>query len=330
MVMWGHVQTINSPIKQFLSLFYVQVFLVITGYLYFKREKHLCSIKDIAKKVMIPFIFFSVFAILMDIIVFWVQGKNVANIFMVDLYKTVTLFGIFALWYLPAYFMSSTIFLFINDRMSNVMKFLTILFLVFLSVFCSYVLKSLQMNLPNMIYNLIYYPLASIARSFACVLYISVGFEIGKYRLLERLSKYERTIYGVLLLVITFLLSIISGTRNFSMLEFGKSPWTLLIGGISGSLGFLALLFGLKDKTKGIITFFGKYSLLFLITHMTFKINNLSQYIVSLFLEKNNLLYSVIALLIMLLFCVPIVYLFNKKLQFFIYGIKKKAEIDDK
>ncbi len=320
LIMFGHIETHTTLFKGFISMFHVQVFLVISGYLFAKNNKNSNSIKSIIKKICIPYVIFSILAIIFDIIFCVFDSQSIIKTTLIDVYKTLTLFGILAIWYLPSYTIASSLFLILKDKVKANLRWVIIAFLIVISVVFSYLFNYIHGIINSFYYDLIYFPVAAIVRSLVCVFYIAIGFELGAKEYIERIPNYYRVIIAILLLILTATCSVISNDRNFSMLEFGNYPFILLLGALTGALGVIFLLFKCDCKYMKPIMFLGKNSLIILVTHMTFKLTNLSRYIVSMFVDDNNPFYSLISFAFLLMMEVPIIFLFNGPLKFCISG----------
>lgn len=59
LVMWWYVQMAESEIYLWFTIFHVQVFFVISGYLYAKQQKHIDSLNRTVAKSVIPYVSFS-------------------------------------------------------------------------------------------------------------------------------------------------------------------------------------------------------------------------------------------------------------------------------
>lgn len=102
LVIWGHTQKI-SPINTWVQTFHVPIFLVISGYLFCEKEKRISSFASTLKKVEWPYIWFSLFAIVIDAVYSFIFKGAVIESIIIDVYKTVSLYGIMDIWYLPSY-----------------------------------------------------------------------------------------------------------------------------------------------------------------------------------------------------------------------------------
>lgn len=311
LVIWGHTQGI-SPINTWVQTFHVPIFLGISGYLFCEKEKRISSFVSTLKKVGWPYIWFSLFAIVIDAVYAFVFKGSVIESIIIDVYKTVSLYGIMAIWYLPSYAIATYIIL--KERNKATRRIASIVFII-IAVITDYLFRWINVELDHNLYLIIYYPLSALVRGLLCSSYIAIGYEVHNY-----LNTKNRLAQGFLCAV-SFVLSIGLSTfcvdANLSKLHFGSMAFVFLICSGAGAIAFTSLFYLLQDTVlckSRFLQYCGANSLLFLITHMTFKLPEVSWKIEEMLFGARGIgivqnLQGLICLVIILAFEIPILFL---------------------
>ncbi len=326
LVMWGHVQIADSTAKAWITSFHVQVFLVISGYLFANRGGDFAGFTNkIIQKIAHPYVIFSVIAIITDI--FWAifiskcPFEELLRITYIDTQKTVTLYGILALWYLPSYCIASILFM-TNARYIRNYYIIGIisLFSLVLCVIISQYLVLLNETFSMRIMQPLYYLLCALFRPLACVAFIAVGYFINKSNLLslkQPNKKILRFVIGMFFLLLSYALLPTTDKHNFSTLQFGNNPLKMMIGALLGAMG-LFFLFTIFDFRIWFLHFFGVNSLILLITHMSLKLTSISNKITSFLVDNDSPFQGLFSLALLVIMEIPIIYLINSHFDFLI------------
>ena len=311
MVMWGHVIKGVNPVFNWICTFHVPVFLVLSGLLFAYKNKGLNSFKHTVNKILWPYLIFSVFAMITDALLSFVDSGSFSaslKMVLIDGYKTIILYGIHALWYLGSYIIAVWIYLKIKDFSIKARAFCEIIFIlagIILSCISS------MYKVPTILLLLV----VSCIRSLVCSVFLFCGLDL--YRLMKDV-KTRKTLYfslGVVLLVISLICAEKNGVSNFSTVEYGKFPWLCLIASFCGAVGLCFVFF---DRCIHFLNFFGRNSLILLVTHSSLKITVLSQFLVGIFVNSSSWLFGISCLVVMILVEIPIIMLLNGKLEFLI------------
>lgn len=311
MVMWGHVIKGVNPVFNWICTFHVPVFLILSGLLFAYKNKGLNSFRHTAYKILWPYLIFSIFATITDAALTFADSGNffsTCKIVFIDGYKTIILYGVHALWYLGSYIISVWIYLKIKDFLLRVRVALEIFFILVGIVF-SYVASVYK--LPT----LMLLPLASCIRSLVCSVFLFCGSDL--YRIISK-TKREKGYYffiGIVLLLISLICAELNGVSNFSTVDYGKLPWFCLIASLCGAVG---LCFAFIGRSIPFLEFFGRNSLILLVTHSSLKITVFSQFLVKRFVGDNSWLFGVACLAIIVGIEIPIIILLNGKMNFLI------------
>ncbi len=204
-----------------------------------------------------------------------------------------------------------------------------------MGVIGSYLFEKLSLVISNGdIYNIIYFPLAAVLRGVSCTFFVILGkllyFLFIKLR--ERIHNdisvnYCLLAIGIVCLLLNVWLSRYLLDVNFSILKLGRYPYMFFINGTLGSIWAIVLFYLLKKiYTFPIMQYVGRNSLIIMGTHMslllTIHVPGLLQLFITIpaYQTTEYYLFGVVCVIIMLLFEVPVIYLFNGRLSFLLKG----------
>ncbi len=323
-IVWQHC-SIASNIHSWIASFDVPVFLIITGYLLTKNDRiKKASIKNDAKKYLLPYIYFSLISIVVEFVFLVLSHKSWAGAVLVYIYKTLSGFGILALWFIPSFFFAKYIFVFIRKKISNnYLLLLVFVFIVFVAIIIERMLVLIKTGIGNTyIYDIIYYPVAGIGRTLICSFFILVGF-LSK-SLIDFFKKKHIVfvfVTSIILLFGSFALASLCWPFNISMLELSRLPLVLLCSGIIGSYGLMLLSIVLEKvqiTSRSMICYFGVNSIVVMLTHMSLKLHVVSTFIVDRLLNCNHFIKEIIGTIIVLIVELFIIYVINNYFGFLI------------
>lgn len=125
-------------------------------------------------KLLRPYITFSLIAIICYL--FWGLFTHSDWILTTErnLYKTITGYGIMAIWFIPSYFIACYIF-FKTFRFNSWLQCLFLITEAVIGIIASSLFTYWKSNLTPLYYELIYYPLAALFRGVACAFFITSG-----------------------------------------------------------------------------------------------------------------------------------------------------------
>lgn len=326
LVMWGHVEKHLGilHIYNWIGTFHVPVFLVLSGMLFNEHKKTLSTYKRTRNKIIWPYLIFSIFALLTDAVLNYLENNNiesVVHITEIDTYKTLALYGIHALWYLSSYLIAVLIFLYLTLKLSKNQKiFVCIVFLI-LGILYSVLFEKYK------VITLIAIPTGSIVRSLVCCTYIEIGYILEDF-LTDTYNKNSAIFFMLILFIVSIAISVLNGESNFSIIFYGKMPLLMIIGSICASVAF-PMLFKILNIHCKVLQYFGKNSLILLVTHSSLKLTVLSQFIVGNFMPDTNPMFSILCLGLLVIFEIPIIKLLNGKFNILVnnpFLLKSKSK----
>ena len=188
-VIFGHVYSGNNIATTWIYSFHMPLFFIISGFL-LKLNKNKDTKSMILKKfksLMVPYILFSI----INIVGFYLIKDLSYEVFKGNIFNTITLFGIGALWFLPALFISETLFLFEKNNISKnkykALFYITIVFIIAIFIFVS------KGNYNSVIGKLT----IVLVRSMVALFFINIGYYLYKV-----ISKINFKIYQILILIL--------------------------------------------------------------------------------------------------------------------------------
>lgn len=325
-IMWGHVQH-PSPLKMWLTSFHVPLFLVLSGILMSRKNMAPGGGKNLINKLLYPYLTFSIIAITCHFLyraVFSGMTVGIESI-VTNVYKTITGYGIYAIWFIPSYFIACYMFS-ITFNISKKGQTCLLLLWVFIGMAGSELFVWLKQLIRNQYYfDAVYYPIAALFRGLACTFYIVLGrLILEAYRKIKDVCYFRY--YLLLLLLSSLIFSIILSQNlygtNFSLLKLGERPYMNFVCGTVGSL-WVVVLFYLSKKiyTFPLMQWVGRKSLIIMGTHMSLLLTIFIPQIISIIVSVPDdattgyYLFGFACVLMMLLVEIPIIKLFDGPLK---------------
>ena len=320
LVMWGHVVAIHDSFYNWVTSFHVPVFLVITGFLFSAQNKQKSSFKKIFKKILRPYCVFSVVSVITDCGWSYYNGGGAAaaKSILIDCYKVISFYGIHALWYLSSYLIATGIYLYFVKNLNGLKLSLFIIISFGMGIAFSECSKYFEKMHSSILFPLVNFPVAALIRAIVCAAVIAIGNYVYFFLLKEK-SRVVNGLCGVALLVFSFFMSLVSGDSNFSIVDYGRYPVVFIFVAISGAIGLLLTLQAFQCKSSA-LQYFGRNSLLFLVTHHSLKITCLATAITELLIPDSNKAFGIIVLCVLVSIDGLAVELIKHKLPWMIYS----------
>lgn len=115
LVVLGHIEYLNPDIQRWISSFHMPLFFTVGGVLSYTKEASETSFKEQcirrAKGILVPYVSFSLILLTMRTFEYFVQPERITGKeLMKEFVESLTGYGIYTLWFLPAYFLSCILF----------------------------------------------------------------------------------------------------------------------------------------------------------------------------------------------------------------------------
>lgn len=319
-----HIPT--GPVLLISETFHVSTFFLLVGIIFSLHEvKEQSFSTEIRKKVrglMYPYAMLSVCNISMLMILSLIWGKY--DILISGINKTLLLRGIGTLWFLPIPFIGEMLFLKIIGVIHNsVVKKIVLPLVLLASV---YVLYVPQFGVEQFVSNIDFRNIFShgltnwlallLISVLVCTTIISIGYSFGKS--IEKVSNGSRK--SNILVIVVFLISLAfdiwlhkyyhcdlhKGTLSPTFVYFGCS----ILGSVTVIM-LSILISQLNNKVSEAFGWFGKNSLIVMVTHKEFFIVH-SMYLCTVYFHTNAIITSFFTTILTIIVEVFLVNVVNK------------------
>lgn len=292
-VIW-HIY-LNGSFTTWIGSFHVTLFFIISGFL-LNFSNNINHKKLVLKKVralIIPYIIFSIINTIGNYII---NSMSIISL-KVDFVKTITLYGVDALWFLPALFIGEYIFLlykrFINKNIYKILFYISILGATLVLVLLNnYNIYSAVLREINIVF----------IRSSVALFFINFGYYT--YNIINKINIELYKIIIILLFSIVF--SLINGKVDLWSLQFNN----LFLYVFNSIVGAFAIIFITKKINRSkVLDFLGQNTLIIMATH---------QLIIKFILATSigTKLNKIVLLCLVLIIEYPIIKIINRYLPF--------------
>ena len=299
----GHIY-LNGSFTTWICSFHVALFFIISGFL-LNFENNIDYKKLVLKKFRVLIVPYIIFSIINTIGNYLINSMSIISL-KVDFVKTITLYGVGALWFLPALFIGEYVFLLykrlINKNIYKILFYISILGATLaLVILNNYNVYSAVLREINIV----------LIRASVALFFISIGYYT--YNMINKINIKLYKIIIILLFSIVF--SLINGKVDLWGLQF-NNIFLYVFNSITGSLAIIFIT--KKINSSKVLDFLGKNTLTIMATH---------QLILEIIRKSSiiNSLNGVIVLFIILLVEYPIIKIINKYLPFMLGKRKQKS-----
>lgn len=182
MVTLGHVTTLANPLDQWMSSMKLSIFFVAAGYLIcytnsYEKQTLKRYVFKLLKSLMVPYVLFSAFGITFRYFAMVLQNAVNMDSIKSYIFATITLRGIFALWFLPVLFFAEILFYCLIRYAPKIVKLLVILLPPLIATWYGGYLEQLQMVLSPLWYERV--SLCCFRQGNHCSIVVSVHWISG-------------------------------------------------------------------------------------------------------------------------------------------------------
>lgn len=320
-------------VTQWINSFHMPLFFIISGFLYEMKNEEDISFKSFlkqkSKSVLYPYFTFSAVLILWYALFYIVLKFNSEVSFAYVLISSVTTYGYHALWFLPALFGASVLFIFYKKSFKKLSPLAAYAFGIAGLLLCFTARKYFYDESNPLRYIFIYF-----GRMFIASAYVFTGSLI--FKISEAISKNKkRVLIETLICVFSLILSLSLFRKNeLSVnLAVGKTgnPFLYCLNSLSGSLFVLYFSKLLLNKSR-ILSYFGRNSLIIMALHMDISIEisymalgvlNVGDYV------KSTVIISLLAILGEFVFLIIAIEIINRFLKFLLRPVVFRKKDSD-
>lgn len=275
-VILGHIQYISENFRNFIVAFHIPLFFIIAGMLICIHEEDKKSLaKTVMKKsrsILQPYFIFSLIFIVAQYEAYRIGSSITLELVKQNIYLTFIFYGMSVIWFLGALFTGEMAFLVVIKCFRK--KWTPLVLVVWMVISCI-ANRALQYyrgvygNFPYM--NYLAYFLQMIIRIGIIAFFIGLGFYFWTIRQRIKISSLSAGLLGAAGLLATVFISRFNGGVDLHYMVF-HNELLYFCGTITGSIGVLGICYGLKDFIKfpllKILEFYGKNSLIVMLTHV--------------------------------------------------------------
>lgn len=281
LVVMGHLLPENSYLRNIIYSFHMPLFFFLSGFFLgqLEHDNSCVSLKESIKKqkkLLQKYIVYSVAFILFDYLIrINLLHEIEKNQLIWDVYKTITLYGINVLWFIPALCMAKILSQIVIIKL-GVKKGTVFSVVVFMIIALMGKYLSMEVMSENIVKLAIYFPLITVLRSFGMMCFVILGylFRIMACQLLQDCRQYKLYFCGLICFALVLFCTLKNDVVDIHFLYMGK-PILTFISSLSGCL-LVVILSIMIEKTrigKQVLIFFGRNSLFIMVIHQYFFIS---------------------------------------------------------
>lgn len=327
LVVIGHVDYVDASIRNYIFSFHMPLFLFVSGMLlWYKQEEQSgwsVLIGKKARNLLLPYFLFSFLYLVIESARLIIKNLDEWDSVLKQLFQTLCLQGISTLWFLPALFIGEVVFLWIRKNSSHGQT-IWCLMAILVSVF--FIQKDVQslfapyrdLAAGGMLYEVLFV----ILRNLFCVGLVGIGYYMGRLLLGRKISIPVELGVGVVLLILVGFIAARNAGVNLRDMSLGN-PLGFLFTGVAGTLGVILLCRVLAKlpirPIQQICKYFGRNSLLIMVTHVEFRILYLSikaAAVINAVINK-NVIFCILIVLFVFLAEVVVIEFVNRILPLF-------------
>ena len=343
LVILGHIQYIGGGLRNFIVSFHIPLFFIVAGMLIRinQDEKKPLSVNVVKKcrSVLKPYLIFSAAFILAQTVAWKLGGTITLDLIKENIFLTLILFGMSVIWFLGALFAGELTFFLLFKLIKR--KFVPVAVCVMLVISC-YLNRQLTwyvyFHREDAHISYLRYFCQDFIRIGMTVFLIAVGFYARKLYEKMHMHPLRSFIAGVVGIAITVYISIINGGVDLHFLVLNNEI-LYFIGAICGSLGVISLCIGLLPVAHllpfKVIGFYGRHSIIVMLTHVDTYLMYLSTIFVMHFFPDDTV-YDGNVLFCICIFCLVctaeavIIFLINRYIPWIVGSAGRKDHGRDK
>ncbi len=314
LVILGHISYLSEASRIFIVSFHMPLFFIISGILLsIKKEQdrplHALALRKL-KTIMLPYLLYSVAAILIYIIYYLLTGRDGGwSAVLLHIIETLTLYGFSVMWFLPSIFLSELFFLAlikktilpagtvgsgtigrIKPAIRRCLPIAAVVFPVIAAFFLNRLLESANALYGQDTAFAVFHLFAvSLLRVPFCASFIAAGW--GAASLLPKIFKESANpspkltvpaelFIGADLLGLALVFSHINGVTDLHFLIFNNLV-CYYIAALSGAFSVILFSRALEGLSQTpplrLLSYYGKNSLIIMVTHLNFYVLYLAE-----------------------------------------------------
>lgn len=309
LVVLGHELTWNDAVRYFIYAFHIPMFFSLSGVtMRLTRECERSRKEFLAKNVtgiLRPYFIVSAIYLFWDLISWFASGKLSFHLVLVDLGQIITGYGINVLWFLSTLFLVKFIFYHL-PKSKTYESIAGMLILLVVGCILLNMVPSLLCVLPkNLVGKWIEWGIISAFRPVTAVFFLGLGYYGYPWFEKKRKSRWM----PILICLLGICLFPVFLRGKITMVNMVSNPsYMIYLTGMSGTIAIL-MVSSLIEKYRilsRVLTYFGKNSLIIMLTHEYFPVRAFTQKTIEQVVENyfgQILLTFVVVVLVEVLIC---------------------------
>lgn len=276
LVIMGHIQYISTGFRAFIVSFHIPLFFVAAGMLIYINHEDEKRLWETAKKkgrsILQPYVIFSILFLLIQLALYKFEESITLELIRQNIYLTLIFYGMSVLWFLAALFAGEMAFLGVVKWCKKKWALLVLAAWVLIACIANRYLQS---------YSAIYGDRTSavylsflgqmILRIGIVAFFIGIGFYLWMFKEKITMTGWAAGLVGAACLGLTIVISQINGVTDLHYLIF-HNEFLYFSGAVLGSIGVIGISYSLKEFAKfpllKLLQFYGKNSLIVMLTHV--------------------------------------------------------------
>lgn len=335
LVVMGHVTYINPALRHFITAFHMPLFFVISGILLeINREEeknYKLLIFRKLQRIMIPYLVFSLASFVVEGTRVMIKGLDEWNVVLRQLFQSVCLQGVSTLWFLPALLISELLFIGLRKKTNHIG---TILICVGIVVGCYLLSDYEQLIYPyhavSRVFRLLHDVVSMVIRNLFCVGFICLGYYINRW-LMKRMQSGWQDVISLLIFAIVGYVAIQNvGMADLRFMVIDSLPLYIL-GAVGGSMAVILMCKCLQrvpiSPVKKVPEFYGRNSLIIMVTHMDFRVLYISILLAERIYNRIPIhsLFCMLIVAFVFILEIPIIWFINRYLPIILGKMKKSS-----
>lgn len=277
LVTWGHITKLGNPVDVWASSIKMPIFFIAAGYLICYTDSYRrMTLKEYAWKLLkslgIPYVTFSIASIGFRFLSMVMKHAVDMAAIKSYIFATISLRGVFALWFLPVLLIAELLFYCIVRYGNRWIWGVLPLILPISSVLLESTIMNFKAAMAPLMFERVSFFMLTIGKIIIALWFLQMGYL--SCRLLQKIQgKQVRFFIGILFTGMNLVLSQKNLGVDLNNMALGESKILFFFCGVIGSLGILLMFEFLENYWSfHILNYFGKNSLILMCTQRPFYI----------------------------------------------------------
>ncbi|MCH5337433.1 MAG: acyltransferase family protein [Acetatifactor sp.] len=334
LVVLGHTPTLSEDIRTWIISFHMPLFFIVSGILFaFKdssREPFRPYLSKRFKSTMIPYFWFSLLNIGIDVCRLYVRPENVgAEVITEDILQTFSFFGISVLWFLSTAFLGELCLYGLLKKCPPWLIGIIGIVSLWLPAVGSWMIKLYFPMEGNLFLIWLGYLLMMLLRVLTALVFLLVGYVLYWWLKRSSIKAVWEIVLGFCCLILNVAAAFANGMVDLHYLVY-QNVLLYYLAACSAVIGLVLICRHVRPFS--FLLFLGRNSLIIMLTHIDCQVMNLSIRFATAMSERmptaGNIMFRVWLYLALLIGELLLIWLINR-FGFFLLGKRKPVIMED-